>query len=227
MARERNELILADLVLARAERDPDLDVLTFEHLSLDDGATSDEVRTYADLAANANRLAAGLRARGVSRGDRVAVMLRNHPEFVETMIACSILGAVIVPIDPRTRGDKLVFMLRKAACVGVLCGDYCAEALASAREDAPDLRFAWGVPSGKTEALATVSGIEPVASATLRRPSIGRTTRITGRVWPMPERCHRCSSTSPARVDSGVMCIILDSSARFIDPNQDSARSMK
>jgi crotonobetaine/carnitine-CoA ligase len=163
MARERNELILADLVLARAERDPDLDVLTFEHLSLDDGATSDEVRTYADLAANANRLAAGLRARGVSRGDRVAAMLRNHPEFVETMIACSILGAVIVPIDPRTRGEKLVFMLRKAACVGVVCGDYCAETLVGVRADAPDLRFAWGVPSGEPGGLSALDGFEPVA----------------------------------------------------------------
>ena len=164
MARERNELILADLVLARAERDPDLDVLTFEHLSLDDGATSDEVRTYADLARNANRLAAGLRARGVSRGDRVAAMLRNHPEFVETMIACSILGAVIVPIDPRTRGEKLLFMLRKAACVGAVCGDYCAAALASVRAEAPDLRFAWGVASEQPGGSAAAHGIEPLAA---------------------------------------------------------------
>ena len=47
--RERNELILADLIPIRAEQQPDLDVLTFEHLSLDGGATPDEVRTYADL----------------------------------------------------------------------------------------------------------------------------------------------------------------------------------
>jgi crotonobetaine/carnitine-CoA ligase len=151
MARQRNELILADLVRARAERDPELDVLTFEHLSLDDGATSDEVRTYADLAVNANRLAAALRARGVSRGDRVAVMLRNHPEFVETMIACSILGAVIVPIDPRTRG-------------GVVCGDYCADTLVDVRAEAPDLRFAWGVASAGAGGFAAAHGIEPLAA---------------------------------------------------------------
>ena len=47
--RERNEMILADLIAARAERQPDLDVLTFERLSVGDGTLPDEVRTYADL----------------------------------------------------------------------------------------------------------------------------------------------------------------------------------
>jgi len=54
--RERSEMILADLIQLRAEKNPDLDVLTFEHLSLDGGATPDEVRTFADLAENANRI---------------------------------------------------------------------------------------------------------------------------------------------------------------------------
>ena len=58
--RERNDWILADMIEARAEQKPDLDVLTFEHLSLDGGATPDEVRTYADLHTNANRIAAAL-----------------------------------------------------------------------------------------------------------------------------------------------------------------------
>jgi crotonobetaine/carnitine-CoA ligase len=58
--RERSEMILADLVEIRAEQQPDLDVLTFEHASLDGGATPDEVRTYADLFANGNRIAAEL-----------------------------------------------------------------------------------------------------------------------------------------------------------------------
>ncbi|MCZ7630836.1 MAG: hypothetical protein M5U19_18145 [Microthrixaceae bacterium] len=43
-------------------------MLTFEHLSLDGGATPDEVRTYADLARNANRIAAGLVELGMEPG---------------------------------------------------------------------------------------------------------------------------------------------------------------
>ncbi|MAG31159.1 MAG: ATP-dependent acyl-CoA ligase, partial [Deltaproteobacteria bacterium] len=110
--RQLNPFILADLIRIRAEEKPDLDVLTFEHLSLDDCATPDEVRSYADLAENANRIAADLVARGMRKGDRFAIMMRNHPEFVEAMIAASMAGCVFVPIDPRTRGDKLAFLLR-------------------------------------------------------------------------------------------------------------------
>ena len=56
--RERNDWILSDMIETRVEQKPDLDVLTFEHLSLDGGATPDEVRTYAELYTNAQRIAA-------------------------------------------------------------------------------------------------------------------------------------------------------------------------
>ena len=82
----RNEFILADLIEIRAEQQPDLDVLTFEHLSLDGGKTPDEVRTYKQLDTHANRLAAHLMKCGVKKGNRFVIMLRNHPEFVEAMI---------------------------------------------------------------------------------------------------------------------------------------------
>jgi len=139
--RAPNELILADLVAARAEAHPDLEVLTFEHLSLDGGATPDEVRTFSDLHRNANRIAAALVERGVKPGDRFALMMRNHPEFVEAMIAASVTGAVFVPIDPRTRGDKLGFMLANSGCSGIVCADYCLPAVDAVRARVPDLRW--------------------------------------------------------------------------------------
>jgi crotonobetaine/carnitine-CoA ligase len=54
--RERNNLILADLIAAHAESNPDLDVLTFEGA----GVRDDEIRTYSQLLENGNRIAAGL-----------------------------------------------------------------------------------------------------------------------------------------------------------------------
>jgi len=119
-----NLLIIANLVAAGARDNPDLDVLTFE----DQGAA--EIRTYRQLWENSQRLAAGLASAGVTRGDRFALLIQNHPEFVELMVASAILGSVIVPIDPRTRGDKLAYMLRDSGCVGMVCADYSlAEAL--------------------------------------------------------------------------------------------------
>ena len=77
--RERNPMILADLIALRAEEKPDLDVLTFEHLSLDGGASPDEVLTYAALQIHGNNLAAPLIDLGLARGERFARMMRYHP----------------------------------------------------------------------------------------------------------------------------------------------------
>ncbi len=148
VARTRNDMILADLIALRAEEQPELDVLTFEHLTLDGGASPDEVRTYADLAEHANRIAAGLVDLGLEPGDRFAIMMRNHPEFVETMIAASITGTVFVPIDPRTRGDKLAYMLAAVDCKGLVTSDDCLGEIDRVRGRLPDLGWVLALDTG-------------------------------------------------------------------------------
>jgi crotonobetaine/carnitine-CoA ligase len=162
--RERNELILADLIHQRAEKQPDLDVLTFEHLSLDGGATDDEVRTFGDLETHGNRIAAALIARGMARGDRFALMMRNHPEFVEAMIGASISGCVFVPIDPRTRGEKLAYMLRDAGCRGVICGDYTLRQVIAARDAAPGIGWVMALESGDDPDALSLSDADGIDS---------------------------------------------------------------
>lgn len=159
-ANVRNELRLSDLIEIRAEQQPDRDVLTFEHFSLDGGKTADEVRTYAQLRDNAYRIAAYLRMQGMQKGDRFAIMMRNHPEFVEAMIAASLTGTVFVPIDPRTQGDKLAFMLRHAGCRGVVLADYALSAVKAVRVQAPSVAWLLALASGE-------DGAAPVADADL------------------------------------------------------------
>lgn len=162
--RARSEMVLADLVRIRAEAKPDLDVLTFEHASLDGGVMPDAVRRYADLDANGSRIAAALTHRGVAIGDRFAVMMGNHPEFVEAAVAASLLGAVFVPIDPRTRGAKLAFVLRNAGCVGLLCADTCLPAVAAVRADVPGLRWILALETGEEAPTpGDVAGVESLA----------------------------------------------------------------
>jgi crotonobetaine/carnitine-CoA ligase len=171
--RERNDLILADMIETRAQKQPDLDVLTFEHLSLDGGATPDEIRTYADLHINGNRIAAELIARGMERGDRFGLMMRNHPEYVETMVGASISGCVFVPIDPRTRGDKLAYMLKNAGCRGVICADYCLAEVVAARTQVPTIEWVLGLETNETEqaiALDSVAAVDSLREA-LSKPT--------------------------------------------------------
>jgi crotonobetaine/carnitine-CoA ligase len=143
MARERTESLLADVVSIRAERKPDFPVLTFEC-----AGREDEVRTFAELHERGNRLAKGLIDRGLGRGDRFGLMMRNHPEFVEAMIAASISATVFVPIDPRTRGEKLAYTLRNSGCRGIVIADYNLGQLAEVRGGLPELGFALALESG-------------------------------------------------------------------------------
>jgi carnitine-CoA ligase len=118
--RQRNPLILADHIADKAERKPDHVAVTFERA----GVLPDETRTYAQLFENGHRVARMLIERGMARGDRFATLMRNHPEFIECMIGASVSGCVLVPIDPRTRGEKLRFTLNDAGARGLVCAFY-------------------------------------------------------------------------------------------------------
>lgn len=115
--------ILAHIIRARAQTHGDFNVLTFVDIA-PDGRFADERRTYAQLWQRGCALAHVLIKKGVIAGDRFALVMQNHPEFVEAMVAASILGAVFVPIDPRTKGEKLAYMLDFAECTGAIVADY-------------------------------------------------------------------------------------------------------
>ncbi len=157
--RKLDEAILGDLVRRRAETHPELDVLTFEHLSLDGCGTPDEPRTFADLAEHGNRIAAELLRRGLQRGDCFGLMMRNHPEFVETMIAASITGTIFVPIDPRTRGEKLAYFLGAAECRGLVCADYCLASVQAVRGQASSLEWILALETREEADAPELSGI--------------------------------------------------------------------
>ena len=70
--------------------------------------------TYAELDALCTRVAAGLAARGIARGDRVAILARNSHAFVALRFALARLGAVLVPINFMLKADEAAYILRHA-----------------------------------------------------------------------------------------------------------------
>ena len=127
-------LILAELVRGARDRNLGYELLTFVNID-GDGDFQEETRNYRQLWENGQRLAAWMRLQRMQKGDTFAIVMQNHPEFVDLMVAASILGAVFVPIDPRTRGDKLKYMLDFAECKGAFVAGYALGEVESAWRD--------------------------------------------------------------------------------------------
>lgn len=90
--------------------------------------------TYAEVDRLANRLARGLSALGVTKGDRVASILDNNLNAVLAWFAINKLGAISVPVNTAYKGEFLRHQLNDcAACVVIAEADY-AERLADIEE---------------------------------------------------------------------------------------------
>jgi fatty-acyl-CoA synthase len=76
--------------------------------------------TYAALADEAARLAAGLRSLGVGAGDRVALWLPNLPAWLTTLFACGRLGAIAVSVNTRFRSHEVQDIVSRAGCRAVV-----------------------------------------------------------------------------------------------------------
>src|SRR5690606_33868697 len=70
-------------------------------LYVPDGAGEYVPMTYRELERRVHRLAAALSAAGLARGDRLAVLSLNSPQFVETLFAAAHLGLIVVPLNIR------------------------------------------------------------------------------------------------------------------------------
>ena len=70
--------------------------------------------TYRELHHRANRVSCWLQSLGIQKGDRVGVMMRNCPEFIDLYLACARLGAIFVPINFRLTGPELHYILGNA-----------------------------------------------------------------------------------------------------------------
>jgi fatty-acyl-CoA synthase len=67
--------------------------------------------TYAELDADVNRLALGLLARGITKGDRVGIWAPNCAEWVLTQYATAKIGAILVNVNPAYRTHELQYVV--------------------------------------------------------------------------------------------------------------------
>ncbi len=95
--------------------------------------------TYAAIQRDANRLSNVLRALGVQRGDRVAIVLPQRPETAVSHIAIYQLGAVAMPLSLLFGPDALEYRLKHSSATVAIVDASALAAIESVRANCPDL----------------------------------------------------------------------------------------
>lgn len=95
---------------------------------------------YAEAHDLSNRYANGFRELGVARGDHVAVMLPNCPEFIWTIWGLAKLGAVAVPLNTAARGELLRYFIDQSDSISVVVAAEWAARVAEALGGAHKVR---------------------------------------------------------------------------------------
>jgi fatty-acyl-CoA synthase len=122
---------LSDLIARNAAFTPDKAATIF------DG----EALSYRDLARRIECAACALKAElGVGRGDRVAILSLNRPDYLVLLYACARLGAMLVPLNWRLAAAEQLFILSDASAKVLVLEQAFADILPALAETLPECR---------------------------------------------------------------------------------------
>ena len=82
----------------------------------------DQKWTYAQFSQRVIRLANALKGMGLAKGDRIAMLNVNCPQYVEAYFAAAKIGAVFVPLNFRAKSIELAHMLKDAGAKIIMAG---------------------------------------------------------------------------------------------------------
>ena len=121
------------------------------------------LRTYASLAERSARLSSSLRAAGLCEGDRVAIVSRNVPAYVEALFATWRAGLVAVPVNAKLHPRELEFVLSDSGARIVFTDDDWYDAFSAMAPALRESLHAIALGSPAYEALCTRAEVAPVA----------------------------------------------------------------
>src|SRR5450432_192604 len=120
---------LSDLIARNAAFTPEKPATIFEGVSLN----------YAALNARIQQTARALKSEfGVSRGDRIAILSQNRPDYLVLLYACARLGAMMVPLNWRLAVAEQLFILSDASVKVLVLEQAFAGILPALEESLPD-----------------------------------------------------------------------------------------
>jgi acyl-CoA synthetase (AMP-forming)/AMP-acid ligase II len=112
--------------------------------------SENEKVTYGELFDQVNRVAGWLNGKGIRKGDRVAILAKNYPQFFPLMGGIAAVGAIMVPINFRLSSEEIGYNLTNTEPVLIVVDPDFEKAISDLRSICPSLRefVTFGPPSG-------------------------------------------------------------------------------
>jgi acyl-CoA synthetase (AMP-forming)/AMP-acid ligase II len=99
-----SQLVIGEFLARWSRREPSREAVIYLEKRL----------TYRELNERANRLANGLQSLGVGRSDKIALLMKNCSQIIESYCAIGKLGAVAVPLNFRLAGPEIVYQVNNS-----------------------------------------------------------------------------------------------------------------
>lgn len=96
--------------------------------------------TYGELLERTNTVALQLESLGIGKGDRVALLFPNHPEFVSCFFAVVGIGGVVVPVNPLLKAEEIEHILCDSGAKALLVHGSCLTETQTAISGSSSLR---------------------------------------------------------------------------------------
>src|SRR5437870_9991930 len=123
---------LSELIARNAAFTPDKPALRYAGQSL----------TYAAFWQRIEAAAGALKSElGIGRGDRVAILSANHPDYLVLLYACARLGALLVPLNWRLAVPEQLYILCDASVKALIVEQAFAPIVAPLEKALPDVRI--------------------------------------------------------------------------------------
>src|ERR1700734_822165 len=131
--------------------------------------------TWSQLHQRVTAIAVAMARRGVGAGHRVAIMMTNRPEFLETVFAANALGAIAVPVNFRLAPAEIAYILTDSGATLLVVEEATGAVAASARAACGhQIGFvSTGVTDGADPYFTAPLGTAPLGTAPLGTAPLG------------------------------------------------------
>lgn len=114
-----------DLIVAQSQRRSKSVALIIDNTKI----------TYGQMRQEIDPLAGFLQEKGIKRGDKVALFLRNSAEFVYSVFALSKIGAIVVPVNTFLKEEELNYILEDSEAVALIASKIHEEVVNKSQAD--------------------------------------------------------------------------------------------